>query len=52
MTAPLAPTLLRVIDGLVPELVAFRRDLHAHPELSFQEHRTTARLRELSLIHI
>ena len=44
MTAPLAPTLLRVIDGLVPELVAFRRDLHAHPELSFQEHRTTARL--------
>lgn len=46
MTAPLAPTLLRVIDDLVPELVDFRRDLHAHPELSFQEHRTTAKLRE------
>src|SRR5690606_37517628 len=46
MTAPLAPTLLRVTDGLVPELIDFRRDLHAHPELSFQEHRTTARLRE------
>jgi amidohydrolase len=24
-----------------PELVAFRRDLHAHPELAFAEHRTT-----------
>ena len=22
------------------ELVAFRRDLHAHPELGFEEHRT------------
>ena len=46
MTAPLAPTLLRVIDQLLPELIDFRRDLHAHPEISFQEHRTTARLRE------
>ncbi len=26
------------------ELVAFRRDLHMHPELGFAEHRTTARL--------
>ncbi|APH02083.1 N-acyl-L-amino acid amidohydrolase [Janibacter indicus] len=46
MTAPLAPTLLRVVDRLVPELIDFRRDLHRHPEISFQEHRTTARLRE------
>jgi metal-dependent amidase/aminoacylase/carboxypeptidase family protein len=38
MTAPLAPTLLRVVDDLVPELIAFRRDLHAHPELAFAEH--------------
>ncbi|GAA3620938.1 M20 family metallopeptidase [Marihabitans asiaticum] len=45
MTAPLAPTLLRVVDDLVPELIAFRRDLHQHPELSFAEHRTTERLR-------
>src|SRR4051794_6407790 len=29
-----------------PELVAFRRDLHAHPELGFEEHRTAARIAE------
>lgn len=28
-------------------LVALRRDLHAHPELSWQEHRTAARLEEV-----
>ena len=26
------------------ELIAFRRDLHAHPELGYHEHRTTRRL--------
>ena len=31
-------------NALVPELVAFRRDLHAHPELSRGEFRTTARI--------
>ncbi len=46
MTAPLAPTLLRVIDGLHDELIDFRRDLHAHPELAFEERRTTRLLRE------
>jgi amidohydrolase len=30
------------VDGLVDELVAMRRDLHAHPELAWQEQRTTA----------
>jgi amidohydrolase len=33
-----APT----VDRLAPELVEFRRDLHAHPELSWAEERTTA----------
>ncbi len=28
------------IAQLLPELVAIRRDLHAHPELGFEEHRT------------
>ena len=28
------------IDDLLPELVVLRRDLHAHPELAFEERRT------------
>ncbi|GGS24963.1 M20 family metallopeptidase [Streptomyces griseoviridis] len=39
------------LPGLVPEalraeLIAFRRDLHMHPELSNQEFRTTAAIKE------
>jgi hippurate hydrolase len=30
----------QAIDDLVPELVALRRDLHAYPELAFEERRT------------
>jgi len=30
----------RSIDDLLPDLVALRRDLHAHPELAFEERRT------------
>ncbi len=41
------------IDDLVPELIALRRDLHAHPELAFEERRTAgivaAALRRLDL---
>src|SRR5260370_33046314 len=41
------------IDELVPDMVALRRDLHEHPELAFEEVRTSAivaqRLRTLGL---
>ncbi len=30
------------VGACADELIALRRDLHAHPELSWQEHRTTA----------
>lgn len=32
----------RFLTGHEEELIAFRRQLHAHPELSWQEHETTA----------
>jgi amidohydrolase len=40
-----------VLDGLLPddlraELIAFRRDMHMHPELGYQEHRATARIKQ------
>ncbi len=41
----MSPALGRVVacvDRLDSELVALRRDLHAHPELAWQEQRTTA----------
>ncbi|MDP5227443.1 MULTISPECIES: amidohydrolase [Arthrobacter] len=34
------------LEPLLPELIEFRRDLHAHPELSFKEFRTTDRIVE------
>jgi amidohydrolase len=34
------------LAAIHPELTAFRRDLHAHPELGFGEHRTAARVAE------
>lgn len=34
------------IEDLIAPLVAFRHDLHAHPELGFEEHRTAAKVAE------
>ncbi len=39
--AALVADLATAVDTLTPELVALRRDLHANPELSWQEKRTT-----------
>ena len=53
MLAPLPAARLKVngrlfaeICALHPELTAFRRDLHAHPELGFEEVYTAARVKE------
>ena len=51
------------LDQALPELIELRRHLHAHPELSGEEHQTAVlvagqlrgdgwRVSELSLIHI
>ena len=39
--------MIAAIEAFLPEAVAWRRDFHAHPELSFNEHRTAARVAEL-----
>jgi amidohydrolase len=36
----------RALDGIAPEMVAFRRDIHAHPELAWNEVRTSAAVAE------
>jgi amidohydrolase len=48
MPAGPAPALTHPVltDDLRAELIAFRRDLHAHPELGRQEFRTTEKVRE------
>jgi amidohydrolase len=35
------------VDALFDRLVAIRRDIHAHPEVGYAEHRTTAKILEL-----
>ncbi len=37
------------IDDLVAPLVSFRRDIHANPELAYEEHRTANKLEEALL---
>lgn len=34
-------------ESLTDELIAIRRDIHAHPETAHEEHRTTSRIMEL-----
>ena len=41
-----AQATLDKIQPLMPELVAIRRDIHAHPELGLEEHRTAALVAE------
>lgn len=49
MSAPqsLPQPLPNSIAAMADEIAAWRRELHAHPELSQQEHRTAARVAEL-----
>lgn len=39
--------ILQHINGFLPEMVAIRHDLHAHPELALEEHRTSGRVADL-----
>ncbi len=45
--------MLPEVAAIIPQLVADRRHLHQHPELSFEEHNTAAlvaeRLRKLDI---
>jgi len=41
LASTLSPQLQATITALEPELVRIRRDIHAHPELSWHERRTT-----------
>ena len=53
--ATVEPQLIeRALDGIAPQMIAFRRDIHAHPELAWNEVRTSAavagRLRQAGLV--
>lgn len=43
-SADLTAQIHSLTDALLEELVGFRRDLHAHPELGFTEHRSTEKV--------
>lgn len=42
-----ASEILAAAKALLPWMIEIRRDLHQHPELGLEEHRTSARVREL-----
>ena len=44
--AQLSATIRDHIDAILPELIEFRHDLHRHPEIMYEEHRTSGRIRE------
>lgn len=46
MTGQIRERVRDLAHGLEPQLIAIRRDLHAHPEISFAEHRTTGLVAE------
>jgi amidohydrolase len=46
MSAEETPMLNELINGIAPRIAAFRRDIHAHPELAFNENRTAGKVAE------